>query len=233
MTLETHQMYPKWKADGNTLQKCMNNATQPGCPVIRATLTLNDLRHNGWTINSSIQHIPKQYQAWLFHAGLPVKEGLESSQAMYRTFSINCPSMSTLWTGRIGSGVMFIELMEKEKKENPPWISDLTKAVYELNFPMDGLKHVFVCDVANDDTITCIQRLRKSNINPHQKFHTWESSSAEFIPLLGTRIGKSIAYFILCAYGQGVKSISRITAIYGTNHDGGVSINMRFDVGDV
>jgi hypothetical protein len=53
--------------------------------------------------------------------------------------------------------------------------------------------------------------------------------SPEFNALLGTRLGKVVAYFILGAYGQGVKRIAKITFFNAERKQ----LNLRFDIESV
>ncbi|KAJ6070490.1 hypothetical protein N7467_011809 [Penicillium canescens] len=118
-----------------------------------------------------------------------------------------------------------------------PWISELTKAIYEKYSSLSDLRYVFLTDVQNEDTVECItticdtHRLPYPSDDDHGKWPTgvWMPPSPEFNALQGTRLGKVVAYFILGAYGQGVKRIAKITFFNAKRKQ----LNLRFDIENV
>ena len=66
---------------------------------------------------------------------------------------------------------------------------------------------------------------------PFSEQGIWDPRLREFDALLGTKMGKTVAAFILCAWGQGVKRIARIVIFYDGEYL--QRLNMRFDIEDI
>jgi hypothetical protein len=144
----------------------------------------------------------------------------------------------TMWIGRIGPGVLIIECIERTSESITPWISELTKAMYENWARLSDLRYIFITEVENADTVACVQKICDiQGLEYPQEYgdkrkwpkKVWRPSTPEFNALLGTRLGKVVAYFLLGAYGQGVKRIARIRFF----HSGCDGLNLRFDIEDV
>ncbi|KAF4768132.1 hypothetical protein N7455_002524 [Penicillium solitum] len=115
------------------------------------------------------------------------------------------------------------------------YMSEFTKAFYESHFPLNTLKCVIVTNIGQKHTKPFIRdhiyKSREGLEFPPKEPQTWESPSPEFCGILGTPIGKVVAAFVLCAYGQGVKRIPRIVTFHtGENSS---KYNLRFDIEDV
>ncbi|KAJ5694612.1 hypothetical protein N7536_005024 [Penicillium majusculum] len=138
------------------------------------------------------------------------------------------------WIGRTGPGVIIIDNIFRSKRSDDPYISEFTKAAYTFDFPLDSLRNVFVPNVNETNTLSCIKKvykLREGLRYPSSTHQIWEPSSSEFSALLGTGIGKVVAAFILCAWGQGRKRIARIITFH---IDADVhKLYMRFDLEDM
>jgi hypothetical protein len=62
---------------------------------------------------------------------------------------------------------------------------------------------------------------------PSSENRNWDYATAEYDALLATPIGKMVACFVLCTYGQGEKRIARIVTFNGNRMQ---ELNMRFDI---
>ncbi|CAI7647676.1 unnamed protein product [Penicillium discolor] len=152
------------------------------------------------------------WDTWIYPADLPVelnKIEIENRQG---------PPVG--WEGRTGRGVVFLDWIRRSKRSTAPHISEFTKAAYEMDFPLESLQYVFVTDISETDTVQCI----------HDE-GIWDPRSREFDALLGTRMGKTVAAFILCAWGQGIKRIARIVTFYDGEYL--QRLNMRLDIEDI
>ncbi|OGE57138.1 hypothetical protein PENARI_c002G08139 [Penicillium arizonense] len=205
--------YPKWEPKAENLQKWLNNANEPGCPIPKTTVTMANLPP----------------------LGLPVETSVEDADSVCQFLSLHKNELPWAhWSGRIGPGVMIIECIRRENDSTAPWISELTKAIYENYSSLSDLRYVFLTDVQNEDTVECIttichtHRLPYPSDDDHGTWPTgvWMPPSPEFNALLGTRLGKVVAYFILGAYGQGVKRIAKITFFNAKRKQ----LNLRFDI---
>jgi hypothetical protein len=230
--------YPKWDPKGENLRKWLNNANEPGCPIPKATVIMADMPPSKYFIYNRATCLSLTQSHWVAHLGLPVEISVEDADSVYQFLSLHKNELpSTHWSGRIGPGVIIIECIRRENDSTAPWISELTKALYENYFPLSNLRCVFLTDVQNADTVECIKAICDTHQLPYPsedeygKWPTavWMPPSPEFNALLGTRLGKVVAYFILGAYGQGVKRVARITLFNAKRNQ----LNLRFDIENI
>jgi hypothetical protein len=194
------------------------------------TLTMESLgrRRGYWQIN----HVPKALtpvrQGWMARWGLPVEGSISNSQSVYRAIEITeSPTaarastvLNTHWKGATGPGVLFLDDVQRRNIPPHPHIAEFCKAVYEQDYPLAGLKYIFGTNIVNEDTSDFInyyiprpseELVEGTDRNTSSAVTTYDSSSPAYLGLLGTRVGKIIGYFVLAAYGQGVKRISEIS----------------------
>ena len=218
--------YSLWEKKGRSLQKWIENHRAAGCPYPISTFTLKP-RHPDYTVDRTSVHPD---------AKLLTALNMSNTNFTFRKISIRQRDEGppVWWIGRTGPGVIFIDDIFRSKRSDDPYISEFTKAAYKLDFPLDNLRNVFVPNVNEVNTISCIRNGYKSGEGlryPSSTQQTWEPSSSEFRALLGTGMGQIIAAFVLCAWGQGRKRISRIF----TFHIGADvhKLYMRFDLDDM
>lgn len=213
----------------------MENPREPGCKVARITLTLNTLPpdRSDWDIAASAEHLEPEHYKWLERVGISTIVDKKSEESIYQgTMVMKREGPSTQWTGVVGPGIIFINNIERAKSSDGPFISELTYAVYAQKFDIQSLKHVWVTDVQNHDTIRFINNhiyaAGTESEYPRDALISWNSSSSQYNALLGTALGKMVSYFILGAFGQGVKRISRICLFRSYN-----SPQLQFDIEQV
>ncbi|CAG8878607.1 unnamed protein product [Penicillium nalgiovense] len=206
--------YPEFEPWGETFRRWMECADEPGCYIPRTTLTVAGLDPTLWHVVSSPKPLTLEWVSWAGIFGLTLDDPA-SDQTMYLDQSVlKIKGEYTYWMGRIGPGVIFIDNIKRAKDPRNFYMSEFTKAVYESHFPLESLKGY----------------LRVPGLGfPPKEPQTWVSPSPEFCGILGTPIGKVVAAFVLCAYGQGVKRIPRIV----TFHTSMAGLNLRFDIEDV
>ncbi|KAJ5107646.1 hypothetical protein N7456_004321 [Penicillium angulare] len=73
---------------------------------------------------------------------------------------------------------------------------------------LDTLRHVLVQGVMNTQTVAALERCTGKN---EGLFDSFERGSPEYQELLGTRIGRMVAYLVLGAFPRGTRKISRIS----------------------
>ncbi|KAJ6187453.1 hypothetical protein N7519_002361 [Penicillium mononematosum] len=224
--------YPEFEPLGDTFRRWMERADEPGCYIPRTTLTVAGLDPTLWHVASSPKPLTLEWEAWADTFGLTLDDPA-SKQTMYLGQSVlKIKGEHTYWMGRIGPGVIFIDNIKRAQDPRNFYMSEFTKALYELHYPLESLKCVIVTTVVQEETRPFIREdiYESQGLGfPSKEPRTWESPSPEFCGILGTPIGKVVAAFVLCAYGQGVKRIPRIM----TFHTGMVELNIRFDIEDV
>ncbi|KAJ5628790.1 hypothetical protein N7490_011018 [Penicillium lividum] len=203
----------EFESKGSALQRQMENAEEPGCLIPRSTATrLGDLNQEEWKIIAEKECLPSEFVSCFTLLGLPADTNPDKESSPYRYVYIvrrKFPAMS--WIGRVGEGVILLDVI-KRSNGNRYYISDLTKLAYEKYFSLDTLRYAIAAFVVNTDSTMTLFEIYRSRAIYYldDDEYTWESSTAEFRALLGCGIGKCVTNFILAAYGQGVKRISRI-----------------------
>ncbi|CAG7943373.1 unnamed protein product [Penicillium olsonii] len=215
-----------WGEKGRALQRWIEE-NQSGCPYPKSTFTLTYKSRDYFVVASR-----KKLDEKLLTA-LKIK----NPKYAYHNISIRQRDTHShapvWWIGRTAPGMILLDDIFRSKRSEDPYISEFTKAAYQLEFPLDSLKSVVVINVNEKDTVECIRRMYKSQgiRYPWSTQHTWRSWTPEGQALLGTGIGKVLGAFVLCAWGQGRKRISNIVTFH---MDCDIhKLHMRFELEDM
>lgn len=212
------------RRDGRAIQQMLRNPNV-ACPIPRINLTLADLDPLYWVIDQRpVNDLPSGYKVSdMVNLELPYSGFLNIIMDAWRERDGDAELLGC-WKGRAAPGVLFIEHIVRRKWG--PWSAELCKVAYEQVADLSTLKSVFVCHIINTDT-----RPQVKEVSPAPELKVFTCGTTRYQTLLGTRIGKVVAYFILGAFGQGVKRIPRIAVWYvGMRQD---VLQMRFDIEDV
>lgn len=187
--------YPKFEPQGDSFRRWMERADEPGCPISRTTLTTEDLDPKVWIVGSSPQFLEEDWMYWADTFGLPVDDPAINQKAIYRFQSaLKHKGDLTLWIGRAGPGVIFIDDIRRQQVPTNFYMSEFTKAFYESHFPLNTLKYVIVTDINEKHTMPFIQdhvyKSREGLEFPPKEPQTWESPSPELCGILGTPLVK-------------------------------------------
>ncbi|KAJ5256921.1 hypothetical protein N7478_013025 [Penicillium angulare] len=200
-------------------------------PITISTLTLNELRSEGWIIRRETDDLPNEYNNRVSRVGItPAQTTFERVGAM----NVN---IYTEWDGIIGPNILIIELVNRVDgaalpASQLPFMSQLIKASYDDDrIALMNLRHIFVDTVANEET----RNFFRDYIYPgffgeedpikDAPYKVFEHGTPNFQALLGTRIGKIIVYFLLNAHAPGTRTIQRIVS-WVKNY----SLHLRFDL---
>lgn len=209
----------------------MSDPTHPGCDIDRIDLTWRDLhRSPEWILHDQTILLPKIHMDWMREIGFPEERDLhDHSESVYRQVSLKNFTTGTIWMGRTGPGVIFLELLHRSRDSGDHFISELTQVAYQHDFDLDTLRYVYVKDIGNKDTKAYIEEeIDEPEIEIGDQGVTYSSEEMVFKGMLGTKVGKMVSYFILGAYGQGVKHITQIHVSRPDN-----TYHIRFKVEDV
>lgn len=206
------------------------NDPSVSCPITTSRSTFRGLISQKWDLLEQPGGLPANYtQSTFLPPSVPGAVGSQLRQNSYRWTSIKkAPPHQPLdvcwWSGRTAQGVVFLEDVNRPEGSQFPFISELTKAIYEKDFDIDTLRYVFVTDIANPVTRGFIIGVLwpENTENPR----VIASHTPEFQVLLGTPIGKIVAYLTLNAFTRGTKRISQIVLW----HDDQASPHLRFDI---
>lgn len=228
--------YPEFEPQGDSLRRWMEGADKPQCPIPMTTLTVADIDPNVWHVACNPKSLTSKWEYWADIFGLTVDDPASNQEPIYRFQSVvKIKGEFTYWIGRTGPGVIFMDNIKRSQNPTNFYMSEFAKAFYESHLPLESLKYVFVTTVIQKETVPFIRdhiyKSREGLRFPPKEPQTWESPSPEFCGILGTPIGKVVATFVLCAYGQGVKRIPRIVTFH--SGEDWSEYNLRFDIEDV
>lgn len=137
-----------------------------------------------------------------------------------------------IWEGQTAPGVIVIEEI---KRKSGPYSSQISQAIYEHHFPMETLKYVYMVDVQNEDTLRFVKEelyTRSNGVLEQEdeitERYEWEYGTPEFEALLGTRLGRHVAFLILGALERGTRRIESIRTWYAFQE-----LQMQFIIGDI
>ncbi|CAG8885958.1 unnamed protein product [Penicillium egyptiacum] len=218
--------YSPWEEKGRSLRKWIECYHEPGCPYPRSTFSITcNPQPPEYSVAHEAVWLDSTWDTWIYPLDLP--------DELNKIEIANRQGPPVGWEGRTGRGVVFVDWIRRSRRSTAPYMSEFTKGAYEMDFPLNTLRYVFVTDISETDTVQCIRdKVYRSEGLPYPSNDqvVW-TPSREYDTLLGTTMGKIVAAFILCAWGQGRKRIARIV----TFHDGEYlqRLNMRFDVEDI
>lgn len=218
-------------ARGEEIQQWISDPTNPGCDINRISLTWRDLHScPEWILHNQPILLPEMYMDWMGEIGFPEERDLHHhSESVYRQVSLKNFTTGTTWIGRTGPGVIFLELLHGSRDSGDPFMSELTKAAYQRDFDLDTLRYVYVMDIGNKDTKAYIEEeIDGPEVNIGDQGVTYPSEAMVFKEMLGTQVGRMVSYFILGAYGQGVKHITQVHVFWAEN-----AYQIRFKIEDV
>jgi hypothetical protein len=223
------QNYREQQDAGMRLLQWINIPSAP-CPISLSRCNFPGLLNNRWELLEQPADLPSNYtESTFLPPGLPGKKGSPPKKTPYRWASMvksppNQPYMVSWWTGRTAESVVFLEDLNRPKGSQCPFISEITKAVYEKDFNIETLRYVFVADVANAETRGFIIGVLWPSTSEYPR--VMESNTTEFQVLLGTPIGKIVAHLVLNSFARGTRRIARVVLW----HDAKVTPQLRFDI---
>jgi hypothetical protein len=195
------------------------------CPISLSSSTFVGITNEQWEVMEQRVDLPENYsQSTFLPPDVPHVTGNSYRWTSIKKSLPTQPFEVCWWSGRAAQGVVFLEDVNRPRGSGFPYISEITKAIYEKDFNIDTLRYVFVTDVANPITRGfIIGVLWPSNTaNPR----VIGPETPEFQVILGTPIGKIVAYLILNAFARGTRRIARIVLW----HDIYASPHLRFDI---
>lgn len=215
---------------GERFHRYMNDFGAPGCTIPRITLILDSLVSPTWTSSYTSWCLQPEHAKIIQGLGLPIETGISHSQSQYRKVWIDNQVTRSEWRGFVGPGVIFIDAICRNRDSGDPRSTDMTKAIYEASYPIDGLMYIFFCDVVNKETCRIVDDhliRRMPQVRPSM---TYGIDSDQFKIILGTELGRTAARFVLGTWGQGVRRIERVTVIAHVSMK--MMMHLRFDIGD-
>jgi hypothetical protein len=240
-----HFRYGALQEEGAKLQRWIDGHWSRRSTASISNLDALGLETEGWDFTEDFKGLPVEVRADAIAQGLPYEQDANIDDTTYHSFKVQKEmrvdpmeiQTGDEWMGRIGPGVIFLEHLRRIKDSPNPHISQISKALYMVDhYTMDTLKHVYVIEVVNGETGRFVTQQLYTMANGLNWIvpvaHTWEYGTPEYQAILGTRIGKTVAYILLDSFEPGTHLISRIVTLPDPVivAAGRTALHMRFDI---
>lgn len=189
--------------------------------VQRSTLTINDIaeirlsRTARSRLSRHVRELGEEYGLFL------------TSHTFVEYWVYTDQPRASFWGGVVTPGNIVIHDMARE---NGPFMSDVSLALFKNHYVIHDLERVFLMDIQNEDTYDLIttEIYQEWPENPEEKMlEEWEYGTPQYQALLGTELGKIVANLVLGAFERGTRQISRIVT---WQDEINTEPQMRFDI---
>ncbi|CAI7592911.1 unnamed protein product [Penicillium manginii] len=200
--------YGRLQLHGQQRREWIENPQVPGCPINPTTLTIQQLEtEHHYSLPPVLTTIDPDFAQQVLDLGL-------SADPVY--WSLHMRTNDFTFHGECGP----------------------TQAFYTRNFEMNTLRHVFVQHIINEETAPFVKDLlySENNINrrglswPASVPQVWDYGTPEYDGLIGSRIGKFVAYLVLSAFLRGTRRIARIETWASVTEIWDHRLHIRFDI---
>ncbi|OQD84645.1 hypothetical protein PENANT_c012G09060 [Penicillium antarcticum] len=207
------QLYGKIQEDGAIRQKWLEDPKDPTCTIKPTTLTIKKLKKQGWIFRTNIIHTPCEIKTEFTNQGTLKYEE-------FRDILLTKPCADSErnfhWI-LLGNGIIYVK--DINRHDGPPF-SEIATTLYKAGAPMESLKHVYFDNVVNLNTKRfVVNRLYTEKgldfLAPRRPIMVWRYDTPEYQGLLGTRLGKAVAYMVLGAFSRGTHYISQVVSFAG------------------
>lgn len=204
---------------GSAIVQWLDNPGEPHCPIPPRSLTFQQVQRF-----ADIEDCQGEIMMELI---LP-----NNSPPMTVGTYIMADFEWVIFEGMTASGLLCLNDIEREKPadsavEENPHISDIALALYTRDYAIESLRHVFVKNVVNNQTLAFFKAAARKFWPQNMQPVTWEYGSQQFEEMLGTRIGRTVGYIVLGAFARGSHRIARIMT--WSNRDTR-DVHFRFDI---
>lgn len=205
--------HAKCQEKGAALQRLLQSSTLPS-PIPRCTLTTADLRNLGWELKIQAARIPTEI-------GI-INPTLDRSKNCVYT---RARRERNEYIGETAPGMIIMEHLWNNRGHQGPYTAQIAQATYTHNFPLSSLRHVFVLTVMQEETRALTKRIYDTS---RTDYMTLQYGTPDFQAVLGSKIGRTVAYLVLGAFPRGTAKISKIFLWQVEENSEG--IEMRFDI---
>lgn len=227
---ENGEFYQAWM-DGVVLYK--------ECPVARCQLTYDDMvQDNDFRTDmspspdDSLSHLATTFNFTPEQLDIPHQAYHQDVMVMQRTEEDDFDAeeiarFGDSWNGTVTNSIISLTYLQRRQNLGWSYMSEITDAVYHHLYPEDKVRYIFVYYVVNRDTIgflkdhiyTAYQGVSTFFVPPGDTVMEWEYDTPEYKGILGTKIGKVVASYVLGHYDPGTVRISSIRTALQASED--------------
>ncbi|KAJ5636409.1 uncharacterized protein N7484_009722 [Penicillium longicatenatum] len=212
---------PSWlRAQGAKVTRWINSPTEPGCPILKNTLSYEEIEEKTTKFERNANIDIEITGHTLLLPPWVVAPPTERGGYVYYTMRFDRDQ----WTGFFAPGILVIQSMRRVIP-GTPHPSDIALTLYAREQGrLDNLRYVFATTILNWQTKHFIsQELYDSW--PGVEPRCWEYGTKEYEGIMGTRIGRTVAYLVLGGFERGTRRIVRIVTYNKADE-----LDIRFDI---
>ncbi|KAJ5654260.1 hypothetical protein N7490_001263 [Penicillium lividum] len=206
---------------GARVSRWLENPDEPNCPIPQNTLTPDEIEQKA----TKFDRFPNVDILLAGHTLLlPPEWPACQTRGSYTYYSMRFNRDS--WSGFTTAGILIIQAMRRVQPVTPH-PSEVGLSLYAKEQGLDELRYVFATTIINWQTSHFVT-VDLYSVWPGEA-RTWEFGSKEYEELLGTRIGRTVAYLVLGGFERGSRRIARIVT-YCEDVGACGDLNIRFDI---
>ncbi|KAJ5943382.1 hypothetical protein N7516_003550 [Penicillium verrucosum] len=211
---------------GHLRQRWIDDATEPNCTVQLPNFEFRNLTHakhrsQRWTTNFNRWIEGPHFLSYdLAACGLPVGEQSYHDVKITKDSVIPHPKRgmgTNLYQITTAMGVI---VLRNAYRHDGPWWSQIALAQYDIHFARNILRHIYLENVVNDDTVDCVRTIWADTQPPNSGLFdtspaasdqvSWNFDTPGYKAILGTELGKGAAAIVLSAYPRGTHRITKV-----------------------
>lgn len=210
---------------GQKIVRWLEDPNEPNCRIPQCSLTVDDMREH--CIFSEEQNELLPSEIYDRRNAFPQYRAGAELESWYTRFEVNYPDVR--WAGWTGPETLVMENIWRSDKgswcrEPTPYVSEISVALYERDHDLDTLRHVFVTNVLNDSTLQLLFEL-ENELTEWSAQQVWQFHTEPYHEIIGSRLGKVVAYTLLGAFPRGAFRIQQIVSWMDEE-----LVMLRFDV---
>ncbi|KAJ5730805.1 uncharacterized protein N7483_005313 [Penicillium malachiteum] len=213
---------PSWlQPRGARVVRWIETPNAPNCPIRRTSLTFEQIMRVDPIFTRDDGVYPQGVERFLC-----IPEDREWPPHNYTALTLRYDGFLCMGHVQAGNGHLVIDNIHRAR-DSRVRMSEVVVALYNSVSPIENLRHVSVSFVIEEQTCNFITKDLYSAW-PTQETRTWQHGTPEYFQLMGTRIGRTVAYIVLSGLQRGSRRISRVK-VYSCG-DGDDTVNLRFDI---
>lgn len=222
---------------GARLSQWISDAGAPECPIRQRVMSVEELLHYAPDMELS-ENCTLLYGMIMQDLLLPAEaerpgpsdfsyEFLTFSEETYRHLQLDENALN-VWSGYVAPNLIAINDVQRSTRRYFPYASEIGLALYNSFYgSLDGLRYIFVNDVRNPQTHQYITK-DLMEVWPIAQPQTFDYGTQEYEEILGTRMGRIVAYMVLGAFVRGSHRITQVT-VYCSDRIR-EKLDLRFDI---
>lgn len=209
-------------ARGARVTRWIADPNEPGCPIPKNTLSFEEIEEKSTKYERTTNiDINLAGHTLLLPPGVAAPPSRERGGYVYHTMRFGRDQ----WSGFFAPGILVIQSMRRVIP-GTPHPSDIALTLYAKEHGrLDNLRYVFATTIINWQTKHFISQDLYSSWPGTGDPRCWEYGTKEYEEIMGTRIGRTVAYLVLGGFERGTRRIVRIITYNKADE-----LDIRFDI---